>query len=435
MKRTLLVTALILAACGHDNTSPEELTSGATSFATAALTFYQVSGGGEHTCAVTTGNVAWCWGYNASGQLGAGTLTGPESCSGAVGPFPCSSTPAPVVGGYSFRQISAGEYHTCAVSTVYKAYCWGSGTADRPAPTLVAGGHLFRHVDAGLGFACGLSYSDNMVYCWGSNGRGQLGDGTLTQRLSPVLVVGGLRFLQVSAGGSHACGVTTTSSVYCWGDNRYGQLGDSTTQLRRTRPVKVAGGHLFRQVDAGGYHTCAVTTGYRVFCWGEGQSGQLGNGKTFRSRWPRAVLSGLSFRRVTVGIFHSCAETLGSRAWCWGSNSYGQLGNGSPQFTRQSTPVAVAGGLSFGQMSAGGWHTCGKQTTTSAGFCWGYGFFGQLGDGSSSFGAVALTPVPVMPPLQGASTPLLARETGTDKARPWDEDARASGRSGMLPEP
>jgi alpha-tubulin suppressor-like RCC1 family protein len=416
------------------------------SLATAALTFYQMSGGGEHTCAVTTENAVWCWGYNASGQLGAGTLTGPESCTGAAGPFPCSSTPVRVVGGLRFRQISAGEYHTCAVSTAYQAYCWGSATTvgdgtevERPAPVAVAGGHLFRQVDAGLHLTCGVSYPDNKLYCWGANSRGQLGDGSLTQRLSPVLVLGGLRFLQVSAGGSHACGVTTTFSVYCWGDNKYGQLGDSTTQLRRARPIKVVGGHLFRQVDAGGYHTCAVTTGYRVFCWGDGQFGQIGNGKTFRSRWPRAVSSALSFRRATAGIYHSCAETLSSRAWCWGTNSYGQLGNGSPQFTRQATPVAVAGGLSFGQMSAGGWHTCGKQATTSAGFCWGYGFFGQLGDGRSSFGVLALTPGPVMVPLQNASTPLVVREDRTDKALPkalpWEEDARASGRVGMVPEP
>ena len=443
MKRTLLVTALVLAACGHDSTSPQDLASGATSFAAAALAFFQMSGGGEHTCAVTTGNTAWCWGYNESGQLGTGTLPGPESCVGADGLlFSCSPTPARVAGGHSFRQISAGEYHTCAVSTVYKAYCWGSGTtigdgseAGRSAPALVAGGHLFRHVDAGFHFTCGLSYSDNKAYCWGTNISGQLGDGTLTQRLSPVLVLGGLRFLQVSAGRSHACGVTTTSSVYCWGDNRYGQLGDSTTQLRRTRPVKVAGGHLFRQVDAGGYHTCAVTTAYRVFCWGDGGFGQLGDGRSVRSRWPRAVSSGLMFRRATAGIYYSCAETLGSRAWCWGSNSHGQIGNGSPQFTTQSTPVAVAGGFSFGQMSAGSWHMCAKQTTTSAGFCWGYGFFGQLGNGSSSFGAVALTPVPVMPPQQSASTPLLARKARTDQALPWVEDARVSGRVGMVPAP
>lgn len=446
MRAQLFVAAGVLAAmlgCSNDLAPREtpELQAGATSVASAVLTFYQLSSGSEHTCAVTTDGAAWCWGYNASGQLGAGTGSGPESCSGAAGPFACSTTPVRVVGGLRFRQISAGNYHSCGVTIEYRAYCWGSATtvgdgteAERPAPAAVAGGHLFRQVEAGGHFTCGVSYTDNKLYCWGVNSRGQLGDGSLSGRLSPVLVLGGLQFRQVSAGQSHACAISTDYRAYCWGDDRYGQLGDSTTQLRRTRPIKVVGGHLFRQIDAGGYHTCAVTTEYHAFCWGSGQFGQIGNGKTSGSRWPRAVSGGLSFRRASAGIFHTCAETLSSRVWCWGSNSYGALGDGSPQFTNHLTPVAVAGGLSFGQMSAGGWHTCAK-TTTGAGFCWGYGFFGQLGNGGSSFGAIALTPVGVMPPLPGASTPVIVRKDRAATALPWEEDALSSGRAGMVPEP
>ena len=185
------------------------------------------------------------------------------------------------------------------MTTDFRAWCWGSATSigdgteeQRTVPTAVAGGHRFRQVDAGLVFTCGVSYPDDQAWCWGTNLRGQLGDGTLSRRLSPVLVLGGLRFRQVSAGQSYACGVTTADRVYCWGDNRYGQLGDSTTQLRRTRPVQVVGGHRFRQVVAGSYHACAVTTDSRVYCWGDGRDGQLGNGKTVLSYWPRPVSGG-----------------------------------------------------------------------------------------------------------------------------------------------
>ena len=395
---------------------------------------------GEHTCALSADNAAWCWGYNASGQLGAGTLA--ETCLGAVGPFPCTTSPARVAGDLRFRQISAGEYHTCAVTTGNRAYCWGSATtvgdgteAERATPVAVAGGHRFRQVDAGFHFTCGVSYPDDRLYCWGTNARGQLGDGSLRPRLSPVLVLGGLRFRQVSAGGFHACGVTTTDQVYCWGDNQDGQLGDSTAQLLRRRPVKVVGGHRFRQVDAGGYHTCAVTTEDHAYCWGSGQYGQIGNGQTYLSFWPRAVSGGLSVRRVTAGIFHTCAETTGSRAWCWGSNSYGGTGNGGAQFEDFLRPVAVAGDLAIAQMSAGGWHTCAR-TAAGAGFCWGDGFFGQLGDGSSSFGAMAFTPVPVGGPLPpSASTAVALRAARTGSARPWEAAALASGRRGIVPEP
>jgi alpha-tubulin suppressor-like RCC1 family protein len=197
----------------------------------------------------------------------------------------------------------------------------------------------------------------------------------------------------------------------------------------------VAGGHEFRQVDAGGYHTCAVTTDYHAYCWGRGQYGQIGNGKTYLSYWPRPVSGGLSVRRVTAGIFHTCAETTGSRAWCWGSNSYGATGNGGTQYEHFLKPVAVAGGLSFAQMSAGGWHTCAK-TAAGAGFCWGYGFFGQLGDGSSSFGAMAFAPVPVGPPLPSASaTTVTFRAAGTGTVLPWEADVVSSGRQGIVPRP
>jgi alpha-tubulin suppressor-like RCC1 family protein len=106
---------------------------------------------------------------------------------------------------------------------------------------------------------------------------GNLGDGAATTRTRPVAVAGGLRFLQVNAGGSYTCGVTTDNRAYCWGDNSFGQLGDGT-QFTRLKPVPVAGGHRFHRVDAGLRHTCGLTTEDRVFCWGDNLIGQLGIG-------------------------------------------------------------------------------------------------------------------------------------------------------------
>jgi alpha-tubulin suppressor-like RCC1 family protein len=372
--------------------------------AAAALTFYQVSGGGYHTCGVTADSLGYCWGYNESGQLGVGTDTGPEHCTGAVGPFACSTRPVLVRGGHRFRQVSAGEAHSCGVTGGFRAYCWGSNgggalgdgtTTDHFTPVAVAGGHRFRTVDAGSGHTCGVSYPDNTVYCWGANASGQLGDGTLNPRLTPVAIAGGRRFHQVSAGASHSCGVTTTGPAFCWGSNRYGQLGDSTEVARRTRPSRVAVRGDFRQLDAGTYHTCGVTATQRAFCWGNGRSGQIGNGKTYLSFWPRAVAGGVSFTRVGTGVFFSCGEATTGRLYCWGSNSYGQLGDGTT--TERLKPVAVAGGLGFAQASAGGWHTCAK-TSAGAAYCWGDGFFGALGNASSGSGAEAHTPVPVLGP-------------------------------------
>jgi alpha-tubulin suppressor-like RCC1 family protein len=127
-------------------------------------------------------------------------------------------------GGHQFRQVSAGGAHTCGVTTDNQAYCWGrnySGqlgdgtTSDRQVPVLVAGGRRFRQVSAASSHTCGIGYSDRQVYCWGSNYRGMLGDGTTTPRLQPVAVLGDRQFRHVSGGSHHTCGVTTDNRAYC----------------------------------------------------------------------------------------------------------------------------------------------------------------------------------------------------------------------------
>lgn len=395
---------LALSACHDDVESPTEAGPAQVAAAATALAFYQVSAGGIHSCGLTTNDRAYCWGYNETGRLGTGSETGPESCLGAIGPFPCSTRPAPVSGSRSFRQISAGADHSCAVATDHRAFCWGinsfgtlgDGTrTDRMAPTLVRGGTRYYQVDAGLWHTCGVTYPERLVYCWGSNDFGQLGDGTLTQRLTPVPVLGNRRFRSVSAGNWHTCGVTTSNEAYCWGRDDVGQLGNDDLKARRTKPVLVAGGHPFRQLDAGASHNCAVTTENRAFCWGSG--GLIGDGGDVNRFTPRAVAGGLSFTRVTAGGFHTCGETKTNRGYCWGSDTRGQLGDGGGS-TEALRPVPVAGGLTFAQLSAGDVHTCGK-TPAAVAYCWGYGFFGQLGDGSSGSEAESRTPVAVAGPI------------------------------------
>jgi alpha-tubulin suppressor-like RCC1 family protein len=147
----------------------------------------------------------------------------------------------------------------------------------------------------------------------------------------------------------------------------------------------VAGAHRFRQIEAGSAFTCAVTTTNRAFCWGNGRQGQIGDGKTFLRFSPSAVAGGHSFSRVTTGYSHTCGETTLNRAYCWGSNTTGQLGDGT--ISRRLTPVPVAGGRFFSQVSAGGTefgsHTCGK-TAAGVAYCWGWNFYGQLGDGTTT---------------------------------------------------
>jgi len=402
--RVLAAAGLLLAAfgCTDDSTAPADSAppaSAAVLTAATSMAFWQISAGSSHTCAVTTDFVPYCWGWNPVGQLGVGTVTGPDLCPDVVRPQPCSKQPVAVLGGHRFRQVSAGTYHSCGVTPDFHAWCWGNGekgdlgngaTQQATTPVAVAGGLLFREVTTGFDFTCGVSYPDNRAYCWGYNNLGQIGDGTLTNRLAPVPVLGGLRLAQISAGARHVCAVTKDDRAFCWGYNSTGQLGDSTNVGKRTRPTAVVGGHLFRYIAAGASHTCAVTTSDRAFCWGEGRQGQIGNGKAYLSFWPRAVSGGLTIRRISGGVVHTCAETTDSRAYCWGMNGEGELGNGGVD--QALTPVAVAGGLHFAQLDAGGGFTCGK-TSSGVGYCWGENLYGQLGNGTS--GDPATTPVPV----------------------------------------
>ena len=387
----LVVTAI---GCGDNTDSPTAPASppALATAAASALAFYQVSAGWNHSCGVTTDNRAYCWGATTQGALGDGEPDFPTV------PQP---TPVAVLGGIQFHQLSAGSFVTCGVTPDFRAYCWGDNErgevgdgslTNRLVPVAVAGGLRFRQIETNFSHTCGVSYPDNRAYCWGWNANGELGDGSLTNRSKPVAVLGALRFRAVSAGYYHTCGVTTDNRVFCWGLNSSGQLGDSTEVHRRTKPALVSGRHQFRQVDAGSLHNCAVTTDDRAFCWGDGRAGELGTGKKYLSFWPRAVAGGLSFTRVTAGYDHTCGEATGHRTYCWGANALGQLGEGTT--TPSLKPVLVSGGLFFSQVSAGVFHTCGK-TSTAVAYCWGDGFFGQLGDGTISRTS---TPVAVVGP-------------------------------------
>lgn len=301
--------------------------------------FVSVSAGTDHTCAVAQGGAAYCWGYNVSGRLGDGTITGVQP------------TPQPVSGGLAFTSVQAGDTHTCGLTTTSVAYCWGDDsvgelgnavmtTTPQTTPAPVAGGLTFAALTVGFGGqSCGLT-SAGKAYCWGANDAGQLGDSTTTNAASPVAVVGGLTFVSLSTGGAHTCGVSAAGAAYCWGLNSNGQLGDSTTSDRHA-PAAVAGGLSFSSVSAGVGHTCGVTTGGAAYCWGFNTYGQLGTGSTADRRAPTAVLGGLTFAVVTSGGFHTCGITTGGVTYCWGANVEGMLGDGTTGGAL--TPVLVVG--------------------------------------------------------------------------------------------
>lgn len=200
----------------------------------------------------------------------------------------------------------------------------------------------------------------------------------------------------VATGGFHTCAISQLGRVWCWGDNFYGQLGDGSTS-RRTQPVPVTGlSGEFRAVAAGAAHSCALSAGGTVWCWGRNLYGQLGIGSTTSSLVPVALGGPMrrEVRSITSGPWHTCALSENGRAFCWGLNQDGQLGDGST--SSRTAPVQVAGfGRDGRALSAGNSHTCGLDRTGRA-MCWGNNRSGRLGDGTITRRTVA-TPVALVP--------------------------------------
>jgi alpha-tubulin suppressor-like RCC1 family protein len=195
-------------------------------------------------------------------------------------------------------------------------------------------------------------------------------------------VAGGLRFHQISAGLYSTCGVTTDYVAYCWGANYSGVLGDGTQTHHPAPAPVVAGGRRFSRIDIGNNHTCAVSyPENRAYCWGNNSSGQLGDGSLTQRNSQVAVAGGLSFREVSVGDYHTCGVTTGNQAYCWGSNDFGEIGD-STEARRRLTPTKVAGARQFKQLDTGARYAC-AVTTAERAYCWGDGRQGQIGNGKA----------------------------------------------------
>jgi alpha-tubulin suppressor-like RCC1 family protein len=385
---------------GNGPTGTVSFTDGAVALGSATLSRIgagqaTLAAGEGFTCAVSAAGGVRCWGSNGFGELA------DRSTKDRLTPVNVWGLSNGVVA------IAAGWVHTCALTVAGAVECWGSNIDYLPGdgapphrltpvavPGLASG---VVAIAAGGSHNCALTAA-GAVKCWGRNDLGQLGDGTTSTPATPVAVSGlSSGVVAISAGQSHSCALTGAGAVKCWGSNLYGQLGDGTKTNRWT-PVVVSGlSSGVVAIAAGGRHTCALTTAGAVKCWGSGADGQLGDG-SFESRATPGPVSGLSSGvvAITAGFLHNCALSADGAAKCWGRAGFGQIGDGFWTANRP-TPRAVAGLSSgVGAISAGVFHTC---AVTNGGVkCWGNNWRGQLGDGTTTnrnapISVLRLTPV------------------------------------------
>ena len=319
-----------------------------------------IATGSAHTCAINTDNQVYCWGINDLGELGNTSIS---SCGGnnhACSLVPVAVNLSSLAGGEFVVSLAAGDTHTCGLTSLGSVYCWGNngygqlGRSDNnQMPIKVDSTTTFKAITAGHGHTCGLT-SLGSVYCWGNNGYGQLGNANYSSYNSTPLLVAGLTNVTLLMSGSgntsHTCAITTDNKAWCWGRNNTGQLGHGTNESSNSTPTVVSGGYSFKNISASDFHTCAITTDNKAWCWGSNYGDQLGNGSTSDSSSPTqvnatGVLSGKSLASIAVGpdsgSGFSCSVDSDSKTYCWGMNTFGEFGNNTFSTTPNPYPQAT----------------------------------------------------------------------------------------------
>lgn len=304
-----------------------------------------VTSGDTHACALADDGRVFCWGINDEGQLGDGTTDYRDF--GTV----------PVIGIDNARAIAAGIRFSCAALVDGTVWCWGEdpgSDGSSTVPVQVPGMNDATAITAGGAFACALR-SNGQIGCWGNGQAGQLGNGVYENNSgvpTPQRVIGIDNAIAVSAGWGHACALLADRTVECWGANGdgasvYGSLGDGTSDVRRATPAPVVGLDNVASIATGGWSSCATRLDGTVWCWGYGQTGELGDGNFSNSSVPIQVALIDDAHLLALGDHNACVSRSDNSVWCWGDTSWAGQDNpgnetpGTPRQGNKSRPRVV----------------------------------------------------------------------------------------------
>jgi alpha-tubulin suppressor-like RCC1 family protein/uncharacterized protein YegL len=368
----------------------------------SAVTPTAVAAGYDHSLAIGNNGKVYAWGYNTYGQLGNGSTT---------------STTTPVVvalpAGVTATVVGAGNFQSLAIGSNAKLYAWGwystTSANSSTTPVVVSLPAGVNPTAVAENLALG---SDGKLYTWGDNTFGTLGNGSTTASTTPVVVSlpAGVTATAVAAGNLHRLAKGSDGKLYAWGSNASGQLGDGST-TNRTTPVVVSlpAGVTPAAVSAGDGHSLALGSDAKLYAWGGNTFGTLGNGSTTASTTPVMVSmpAGVSAIAVAAGRLHSLAMGSDGKLYAWGSNNHGQLGDGST--ATRTTPVVVSlpAGVTPAAVSAKSDYSLALGSNGKL-YTWGGNTYGQLGNGSTTDG---LLPLPMLLSPQTISFSTIANQT------------------------
>ena len=374
-----------------------------------------ISAGENHSLALTSTGQLFAWGRGSSGSLGNGALASVNS------PSAVSTSSFPV--GIDFRSIAAGANTSMAISTGGQLFSWGYNgdgqlgiglpTLFQPTPLAVSTSGLpinttFSSISVGFDHTLALS-SEGLIYAWGANSEGQLGDGTQSLSAVPVPVSttnfpAGTTFSQIATGRQYSMALSTEGVIYAWGVNGSGQLGDGTNvesslPLEITRSGLAAPTTTFSSITVGWKHSLALTADGELFTWGSDSHAQLARNNVSSTNGiptpadSAKLPSGVTFSALAANPLSTLALGSDGRVYGWGDNYYGQLGDGSKNNANSFTRVLIVGALAgkaIVQIAGGSEHFVGLDSAGDL-YSWGNNtdgaspasFIGQLGVGSS----------------------------------------------------
>lgn len=205
-------------------------------------------------------------------------------------------------------------------------FTWGDNTFGTLGAGTVNTYYSWATISAGGTHTVALR-SDGIIFAWGANGQGQLGDGTTFDRSSPVQVGANYSYTAVSAGNQHTIAIRSDSTLWGWGNNTYGQLANYNVNINYSNPVNINSILSWTQISAGAFHNAAITSTGGLYTWGYDASGQLGDRK--------------SFIFITSTLSNVQALKSDNTLWVWGDNTFGQLGINA--VTQMNSPVQVFG--------------------------------------------------------------------------------------------